>query len=95
MTMTSELPDEAEILLKLHGYVWDNLLDGFRKVRTIGQESLEHYLKAAPDVISFEELKDHGLFEPIAPFSQRTDSLKWLEQRIKFGKPPHEPSRSS
>jgi hypothetical protein len=93
--MTSQLPAEAEALLELHGYVWDNLLDGFRRMRRIGQESLDQYLQAAPDVISFEELDDHGFFDPSVPFSQRTDSLKWLEQRIKLDKPSHETSRSS
>jgi hypothetical protein len=91
--MASQLSEEAETLLQLHSYVWDNLLDGFRRVRHIGHESLDQYLQAAPNVISFEELKDHGFFDSSVPFPQRTDSLKWLEQRIKLGKPPHEPSR--
>ena len=54
------MSEEVEALLKLHGYIWDNLLDGFRRVRRIGQESLDQYLHKAPNVISFEELDDHG-----------------------------------
>jgi hypothetical protein len=83
MGMPAELSDDAEKMLALHGYFWDSLLYGFRRARRIGQESLDQYLKAAPNVISFEELTDHGLFEPHATPAKIAASLKWLEQRVK------------
>ncbi len=82
MGMPAELPDGAEALLQQFNYGWDNLAYAFRKRREIGKETTDHYL-ANPKLISFEELSDHGLFDPHATTAERAASLKWLEDRLK------------
>jgi len=41
----------------------------------------------SPDIISFEELQDHGCFKPEADLHERRAANEWLEKRLKAGKP--------
>jgi hypothetical protein len=80
----AELDPDAARLLGRHGYLWDDWFHGFRRERRVGGESTEEYLKKGPIVISFEELRDHGLLAPEAPsVRDRAAGLAWLAVRIK------------
>jgi hypothetical protein len=55
---------QAEKLFERYGYVWSDWLYAYRRVRRIGRESTQEYLTAPPVVITYEDLKDHGLIVP-------------------------------
>ncbi|MGA7872072.1 MAG: hypothetical protein WCA22_14390 [Candidatus Binatus sp.] len=78
---------EAENLPRDFGYVWSDWLYAYRLVRRVGRESTEEYLAAAPVVVSYEDLKDHGLV--IAQYHsgatsptpmERNAAIQWLRQ---------------
>ncbi len=50
----------------------------------MGQESIDQY-GATLDVISFEELTDHGLFDPGANSAEQQAALDWLAERLRQG----------
>lgn len=77
---------ELEQLLERHDYLWDNWALGFRRVRNISQETTEQYLSSTPDIVTFEELEDHGCFRLDLSPSERHASYNWLTQRLKSGK---------
>ncbi len=87
MNMPAELSTENERLLAGAGYLWDNWVHGFRRVREIGSQSVANYLAAEPDIISVEELTAHGCFDPDASLGERNKSEVWLHTRVKAGKP--------
>lgn len=42
---------------------------------------------SSPNIVTFEELQDHGCFKPEADLHERHDANQWLEKRLKAGKP--------
>ena len=83
---------EMEQLLELRGYLWGNRLNGFRRCRDVEHERTEEY-EANPEVVTWEELEDHGCVDPNATPAEGHRSYSWLLQRLsrhKFrkSKPP-------
>jgi hypothetical protein len=79
------LDSDAENLLNEYGYVWSAQLYACRRVRRVDRQSTEEYLAAAPVVVSYEELRDHGLVVPqydssaIPPTpTERRAAIQWL-----------------
>jgi hypothetical protein len=74
---------EMELLLKASGYLWDKWTFGFRRTRDLDHETIEQYLAKVPNIISVEELEDHGCFNLDASLQERHASEGWLRERIK------------
>jgi hypothetical protein len=83
--MKPQLNDvEAERMLEGGEYIWSDWHKGYVRARRKGQ-SLADYRRSELDVISMEELSDHGLTDPNALPKERRDVLEWLAERIKQG----------
>ena len=87
MNMPGNLSTENERLVAAAGYLWDNWVYGFRRVREVGSQSTAAYLDGTPDIISVEELTAHGCFDPSASMHQRHQSEVWLHARVQAGRP--------
>jgi hypothetical protein len=74
----------VEDLLKDFGYLWDPWVNGFRQTRNPERETTEQYLSSRPDVVSFEEMAEHGCLQGVKVLP---DPLPWLERRLRAGKP--------
>jgi hypothetical protein len=79
------LDSEAENLLKKFGYVWSDRLYAYRRARRVDRQSTQEYLAAPPILVTYEELRDHGLavpqYDPGAESptpAQRRAAIQWL-----------------
>jgi hypothetical protein len=83
--MKPQLADaEAERMLKEAKYIWNDEHSGYMRARRKGRSPAEER-KNEPDVISEEELSEHGLTHPDALPKERSAALDWLAERIKQG----------
>jgi hypothetical protein len=95
--MKPQLADfEAERMLQEAKYIWSDKHGGFLRARRKGQSAAD-YEGSNPDVISAEEVSDHGLTEPRLDallgdrrmaLEHRRMALEWLAERIKQGSGP-------
>src|SRR6202030_3436174 len=58
------LDSEAEKLFDKFGYIWSDWLYAYRRTRRVDRQSTQEYLAASPVLVSYEELRDHGLVVP-------------------------------
>ena len=79
------LDSEAEKLFDKFGYVWSDWLYAYRRTRRVDRQSTQEYLAAPPVLVSYEELRDHGLVVPqydpgaVSPTpAQRRSAIQWL-----------------
>jgi hypothetical protein len=75
---------EAERRLKEAKYIWDDGHTGYVRARRKGRSPADDR-RNEPDVISEEELSDHGLTHPDALPKERRAALDWLAERIRQG----------
>jgi len=83
------IEQQAEDLLKKHGYAWCHALKAYRRTRQVRQESTSQYLAGEPVVVTFEELEDHNLIPPqfgptgVQPtLAEKRANLQWLAERL-------------
>jgi hypothetical protein len=83
--MNPQLPDaEAGSMLKEAKYIWNDEHRGYMRTRRKGRSPADER-RTEPDVISEEELSDHGLTHPDALPKERRAVLDWLAERIRQG----------
>ena len=80
------LDSEAEKLLDKFGYIWSDWLYAYRRTRRVDRQSTQEYLAAPQVLVSYEELRDHGLVVPkydpgaVSPtLAQRRTAIQWLQ----------------
>jgi hypothetical protein len=77
--------NEAEAEGMLEGkYIWSDEHTGYVRARRKGQ-SVADYRAVEPDVVSMEELSDHGLTDAHSRPEERRRGLEWLAERIRQG----------
>lgn len=83
--MKPQLNDaEAERMLEEGKYIWSDARTGYVRARRKGQ-SVADYRAVEPDVVTIEELSDHGLTDAYSRLEERTRALEWLAERIRQG----------
>lgn len=82
-TMLSTIDPEAIQLLEEADWPWSCFDAAFIKAREPEKETIEQYRSRPPELISYEELRDHGLVK--RPSTTERDlemGLQWLRQRL-------------
>ena len=97
--MTTPVNIEIQAVRQLTdaGYLWDDSLYAFRRVRRVGRETTQQYWNSPPLVVAFEELEDHGLVlrdrnvggVRAAASTDPNEGLRWLAERIKQNSAGH------
>jgi hypothetical protein len=97
MTTPVNIEIQAVRLLTDAGYLWDDSLYAFRRVRRVGRETTQQYLNSPPLAIAFEELEDHGLVlrdrnvggAGTTASTDPSEGFRWLAERIKQNSAGH------
>lgn len=83
------LDSEAAKLFARFGYVWSDWLYAYRRTRRVDLQSTQEDLAAPPVLVSYEELRDHGLLVPqydpgaVSPTpAQRRSAIQWLHNSL-------------
>lgn len=81
MAAPSNILPEAVTLMEERAWHWDGYYFAFRGARRAG-ESTEEYLRRPPDLVTYEEISDHGLTATGLSADERAQALDWLRQRL-------------
>ena len=73
---------DLERLLKSKGYLWNDWIRGYKRVRDVRRETTEEYLGGPSDIVTLEELEDHDCTKLDATPQERTAAYAWLEKRL-------------
>lgn len=95
MRIQKDIDPEAVKLLEEAEWRWDQSAYAFRRTRRAHGETTEAYkarqrLQPCPDVISYEELDQHGLAphkQDVVTAHEKANGLRWLRERIKKAEP--------
>ncbi len=85
---TINVDPDADRLLRESGFLWNDFLYAFQRIRRTRREATDSYL-SNPVLVTFEELNDHHLIAPVElqhvqpTVQQRRDGLAWLASRIR------------
>lgn len=81
MSMLSTINPEAIQLLDEADWLWSGRDGAFVKARDPEKETIEQYRSHPPDLISYEELHNHGLTGRTLT-AEREAGLQWLRGRL-------------
>jgi hypothetical protein len=73
---------ELERLLEGEGYLWNDWIRAYQRVRDVWRETTEEYLGRSPALVTLEELEDNNCTKPDATLQERTAGYAWLKKRL-------------
>ena len=88
--LLQRVDSDARKILDEAGWMWDQARNAFRRMQRRGEPLHDYERRTEQDVISFEELDDHGLApqsHDLVGESQRLAGLEWLRARIDAAEP--------